>query len=316
MKKGVICLGEAVIDFIPMDHTNMNYLKSPGGAPANVSVGVAKFGAISTFIGKVGDDVLGHFLKDTLKGFGVWTDQLYFTKEVKTGLAFVSLAEDGESSFDFYMNPSADQFLENEDINERLFQMSKILHFGSISLINEPAKSATIKAVQLAKANKMIVSYDPNLRLSLWESEVIAKDTIISMLSETDILKVSELELEFITGEKDIDQAVNKLETYEIPLILITLGSKGSYLFFNGEKAYVEALKVEAVDTTGAGDAFVAAILYKIQKRRKGLEDLTFDEAKKIAQFASVSGGLAVSKKGAMTSLPTLSDVEKLIVEN
>ncbi len=313
MKKGVISLGEALIDFIPMDHTNTNYIKSPGGAPANVAVGIARLGASSTFLGKVGDDVLGHFLRDTLKGYGVWTDQMFFTKEVRTGLVFVTLAENGERSFDFYINPSADRFLAEEDLDEQLFKTNKILHFGSISLISEPAKSATKKAVQLAKENGMIVSYDPNLRLGLWENSEEARETIISMLGEADVLKISEEELEFITGEKDIDQGVAKLKSYNISLILITLGSEGSYVFLNGEKAHVEAMKVEAVDTTGAGDAFVSGILYKLEKRREGIANLSIEEAKEIARFASVSGGLAASTKGAMTALPTISQVEQIL---
>lgn len=313
MKKGVISLGEALIDFIPMDHTNMNYIKSPGGAPANVAVGIARLGASSTFLGKVGDDVLGHFLRDTLKSYGVWTDQMHFSKEVKTGLVFVTLAENGERSFDFYINPSADRFLEEKDLDERVLQTNKILHFGSISLISEPAKSATKKAVQLAKENGMIVSYDPNLRLGLWANSDVARETIISMLSEADVLKISEEELEFITGEKDIEEGVHKLNPFNIPFIVVTLGAEGSYVFLGGESTHVPAMKVKAVDTTGAGDAFVSGILYKLEKRREGIKNLSMEEAKEIAQFASVSGGLAASTKGAMTALPTISEVEQIL---
>lgn len=313
VKKGVISLGEALIDFIPMDSTNLNYIKSPGGAPANVAVGVARLGASSTFLGKLGDDVLGQFLKQTLKNNGVWTDQLFFTEAAKTGFVFVTLAESGERSFDFYINPSADQLLHEDDISERVFQISKILHFGSISLINETSRAATKKAVQLAKKNGMIVSYDPNLRLGLWSNEESARETIISMLSEADVLKISEEELEFITGEKNIDSGVAKLAEYGITLILVTLGSEGSYLFLNGEKAHVAAMKVDAIDTTGAGDAFVSGILYKLEKRGKGLLNLTLDDAKEIVHFASVSGALAASTKGAMTALPTIGQVKEIL---
>ncbi|OIJ11814.1 carbohydrate kinase [Anaerobacillus alkalilacustris] len=312
MKKGVISLGEALIDFIPMDHTNTSYIKSPGGAPANVAVGLARLGVESTFLGKVGDDVLGRFLKETLENFGVLTDQMSFTKDVRTGAVFVTLAEDGERSFDFYIDPSADRFLSEEDLNEKLFQSKQILHFGSISLISEPSKSATEKAVKLAKENGMIVSYDPNLRLGLWENEQVARETIISMLGQADVLKISEEELEFITGEKDIDQGVALLSNYDIPLILITLGSEGSYIFLHGEKTHVEAMKVNAVDTTGAGDAFVSGILYNLEKRQN-VKSLTLEEVKEIARFASVSGGLAASTKGAMTALPTINEVEKIL---
>lgn len=313
MKKGVISLGEALIDFIPVDSSNSTYIKSPGGAPANVAVGVARLGASSTFLGKLGDDVLGHFLKNTLKKNGVWTDQLFFTNEAKTGLVFVTLAANGERSFDFYINPSADQLLDESDIQEKVFQISKILHFGSISLIHERARTATKKAVEKAKANGMIVSYDPNVRLGLWENEEVAREMIISMLGTADVLKISEEELEFITGDKDIDAGVEGLAQYNIPLILITLGAEGSYVFVNGEKAHVPAMKIEAVDTTGAGDAFVSGVLYKLEKRKKGIQDLTLTEAQEIVHFASVSGALAASTKGAMTALPTLSQVKEIL---
>ncbi|MCT8140033.1 aminoimidazole riboside kinase [Anaerobacillus sp. CMMVII] len=313
MGKGVICLGEALIDFIPMDSTNLNYIKSPGGAPANVAVGLARLGINTTFLGKVGDDVLGHFLRDVLKREGVWTDQLFFSKEVRTGVVFVTLAHNGERNFDFYINPSADRFLEESDINENVFKMSKILHYGSISLISEPSRSATIKAVKVAKENGLIVSYDPNLRLGLWGSAEQAREMIVSMLGEVDVLKISEEELEFITGETEIDQGIAALAQYNIPLVFITLGAEGSYVFVNGEKAHVEAMKVDAVDTTGAGDAFVSGILYKLQKRGKGIMNLSLEEAKEIAEFASVSGGLAASTKGAMTALPTIRQVKDIL---
>lgn len=313
MKQGVISLGETLIDFIPIDHTNTKYIKSPGGAPANVAVGLARLGTKSTFLGKVGDDVLGDFLRDTLEQYGVRTDQMYKTKEHRTGLVFVTLAQDGERSFDFYINPSADRFLEETDIKEAIFSTNKVLHFGSISLISEPARSATKKAVQLARGNGMVVSYDPNLRLGLWENEDIARETIISMLSEADVLKISEEELEFITGEKDIDLGVAALNQYEIGLILVTLGSEGSYIFLNEEKAHVPANKVNAVDTTGAGDAFVSGILYGIEQLDKPIKQLKLNEARNIARFASVSGALAASTKGAMTALPTRSEVEEIL---
>ncbi len=313
MKQGIISLGEALIDFIPMDSSNSNYIKSPGGAPANVAVGVARLGAKARFLGKVGKDVLGHFLKDTLDQYGVITDDLYVTESHRTGLVFVTLAEDGERSFDFYINPSADRFLEESDIREDIFSSNKILHFGSISLISEPAKSATKKAVSLAKQNDMIVSYDPNLRLGLWENEDIARTTITSMLKEADVLKISEEELEFITGEKNIDPGIEKLKGYKIPLILVTLGSEGSFIYLNGEKAHVAPMKVNAIDTTGAGDAFVSGILYGIEQYQKPFHRLTLEDAKEIARFASVSGALAAATKGAMTALPTLSEVEEIL---
>lgn len=315
MKKGIISLGEALIDFIPLDKENTTYQKSPGGAPANVAVGLARLGAKSTFLGKVGEDVLGKFLKQTLNDFGVGTNQMNLMRDVRTGVVFVTNAEDGERSFDFYIDPSADRYLENKDIDEEDFVSHKILHFGSISMISSPSKEATHHAVRLAKQNDMIVSYDPNLRLGLWDSEENARETIKSMLSQADVLKISEEELEFITGEKGIKEGVEKLLEYEIPLIIVTLGAEGSYVFKGISNEHVPAMKVKAVDTTGAGDAFVSGILYSLHEYEGDMESLTLQEAVEMARFASVSGALAASTKGAMTALPTLEEVNSQLRE-
>jgi fructokinase len=311
LKKGIISLGEALIDFIPLDQENNNYQKSPGGAPANVAVGIARLGAKSAFIGKVGNDVLGKFLKETLAKYKVNTDHMFLTDDVRTGVVFVTNTADGERSFDFYINPSADRFLHADEISESVFNDNKILHFGSISMISSPAKEATQHAVQLAKQKGMLVSYDPNLRLGLWESENEARETIVSMLDKTDFLKISEEELEFITGEHSIEKGADKLKEYNIPLIVVTLGAEGSYVFTAEGKAHVDAMAVKAVDTTGAGDAFVSGMLYSLNEFEGSIQSLTIENAAEMAEFASVSGALAASTKGAMTALPGLEEVNE-----
>ncbi|MBN8236342.1 aminoimidazole riboside kinase [Halobacillus kuroshimensis] len=310
MKNGVISLGEALIDFIPLDKNNVNYQKSPGGAPANVSVGLARLGVPSTFLGKVGDDVLGRFLKTTLEDFGVQTHAMPLTGDVRTGVVFVTNAEDGERSFDFYIHPSADQFLERSDLQESDFDTHKVLHFGSISMIGDTVKDTTKRAVELAREKGMLISYDPNLRMMLWPSEEQARETIISMLGEADMLKLSEEELEFITGEKEITPGLKALEKYEIPLVLITMGGDGSYVSTKEGVEHVPAMKVKAVDTTGAGDAFVSGMLYQLNRYEGNMEELTLAEAVKMAEFAAVSGALAASTKGAMTALPIIEEVQ------
>ncbi|WP_096157038.1 MULTISPECIES: aminoimidazole riboside kinase [Bacillus] len=317
MKKGVISLGEALIDFIPLDEHNVTYQKSPGGAPANVAVGVARLQTPSTFVGKVGNDVLGRFLKETLQNYGVNTNYMSMTDDVRTGAVFVTLGQGGERSFDFYIDPSADRFLQEEDIVDTLFEEHNILHVGSISMISEPSRSATEKAVEQAKEKGLIVSYDPNLRLSLWQSEQQAKETILSIMPKVDVLKISEEELEFLTGEAEIEIGVASLkEQYNIPLIFITLGAEGSYAFMKDGSVRVPAMKVNAVDTTGAGDAFVSGILYCLANMNESVNEITLEKARKMAEFASVSGGLAASQKGAMTALPTLEKVELLVKRN
>jgi fructokinase len=309
MKQGIISLGEALIDFIPLDENNSTYQKSPGGAPANVSVGLARLGARSTFLGKVGDDVLGRFLHETLREYGVSTNQMLLASDVRTGVVFVTNGEGGERSFDFYIDPSADRFLQVSDIDEEDFISHKILHFGSISMISSPAKEATHHAVKVAKENGLLVSYDPNLRLGLWDSEENARAMIKSMLSEADVVKISEEELEFITGEKEIEAGIRKLTSYHIPFLIITRGSEGSYVCIGDDRQYVPAMKVKAVDTTGAGDAFVSGILYSLHEYQGRIESLSIEEAADMARFAAVSGALAASTKGAMTALPSLEEV-------
>jgi len=309
MKQGIISLGEALIDFIPLDEQNTTYQKSPGGAPANVAVGLARLGARSTFLGKVGDDVLGRFLQETLQEYGVRTNQMLLTPDARSGVVFVTNGEDGERSFDFYIDPSADRFLQVNDIEEEDFLTHKILHFGSISLISSPAKEATHHVVKVAKENGLLVSYDPNLRLGLWDSEESARETIKSMLPEADVLKISEEELEFITGEKKIEAGAAKLKAYNIPFLIITMGAEGSFVYVGDARQYVPAMKVKAVDTTGAGDAFVSGILYSVHEYTGDIESLSIEEAARMAQFAAVSGALAASTKGAMTALPSLKEV-------
>jgi fructokinase len=310
---GVICLGEALIDFLPLDAENLTYQKSPGGAPANVAVAVAKLGGKATFVGKVGNDVLGTFLVDTLASHGVDTSEMVLTDEARTGLVFVTLDQAGERSFSFYINPSADQFLNESEIRDDMFQGRKIFHFGSISLINEPSRSATKKAVRLAKEAGLLISYDPNLRLSLWESPETAKQTILSMLQEADIVKLSDEELKFLTGFGAVEDGIKALEMYQIPLLFVTMGGNGCLVKFKGNTQFIPVIEVEMVDATGAGDAFVSGILYSLNAEDKQLADLELQDIQKIAKFAAVSGALAVSKKGAMTALPTLQQVNEIL---
>ncbi|TWI57960.1 aminoimidazole riboside kinase [Halalkalibacter nanhaiisediminis] len=309
--KGVISLGEALIDFIPLDEENMTYQKSPGGAPANVAVALAKLGAKSSFLGKVGNDVLGEFMCDTLKAHGVNVTHMNLTDEARTGVVFVTLDKTGERNFSFYIDPSADRFLSKDELDPSLFTENRVLHFGSISMISEPSHSATKEAVRLAKENGMIVSYDPNLRLGLWPTEEQARETILSMLAEADVVKISEEELEFLTGEKELDAGIKKLESYQLPVLLVTCGHLGSYIHTQGQTVHVPAMKVQTVDTTGAGDAFVSGILYQLNEENGSVEELSLDRWKEIVRFASVSGALAASTRGAMTALPTLEEVKK-----
>ncbi len=313
IKKGVISLGEALIDFIPTDFTNLMYEKCPGGAPANVAVGISRLGGKSSFLGKVGKDLLGDFLIQTLDEYGVSVEDLSQTDEAKTGIVFVTNSEDGERDFSFFIERSADQLLDSRDVNPNIFKEHNVFHFGSISMIHEPVRSATLKAIRLAKENGLLISYDPNLRLGLWASQEEAKEVIVSLLHTADLLKISEEELAFITGETDLLVGLKMLEPYDIPLILVTLGAEGSAIYFKKSIHKIGAMKVNAVDTTGAGDAFVSALLYQISERDTKIQTLEFEDIALMVKFASISGGLAASVKGAMTALPTKDEILSIL---
>jgi fructokinase len=310
--QGVITLGEALIDFTPLDDQNMDFRKNPGGAPANVAVALSRLGVDVSFVGKVGNDVLGSFLAKKLQSENVNIENLVLTDEAKTAITFVTLDEDGDRSFDFYIDPSADRFLREDEIDAKLFEQNKIYHFGSISLIDEPARSATKKCIELAHQNEMLVSYDPNLREMLWDSLAEAKEMILSVMNQVDIVKVSEEELEFLTGAKDIKKGAAELKTeYDIPVLFITCGSKGSYYYLN-DLGFVEAFKVDAVDTTGAGDAFMSGVLYNFNQADLKMTEIDNKFLEKTLKFANYSGSLAASASGAMAALPTLEEVQQL----
>ncbi len=313
MKKGIISLGEALIDFIPMDKANLLYQKSPGGAPANVAVGLAALGVEVTFLGKVGKDVLGTFLHRTLASYGVDVSRVSFSEEVQTGVVFVELDAHGERTFSFFNQPSADSFLEGEEVDEELFKSKKILHIGSISLIHESVRKATWRAIKLAKKNNMLLSYDPNLRISLWENERVAKQTITSVLPYVDVLKLSEEELAFLMGGSGEQELVTLARHYNIPLVFVTRGAHGSISYCLEGIVHVPAIKVETIDTTGAGDAFVSAMLYQVHEQKKCISNWSVEEVKRTAAFAAVSGGLATASKGAMNALPTLEAIQKYL---
>jgi fructokinase len=313
-KKGIMTLGEMLIDFIPEDKEGLLYQKCPGGAPANVAVGAARLGSKASFIGKVGDDLLGHYLRDTLIQHGVAVDQLVFGTEANTGIVFVTLDETGERSFHFFNRPSADRFLHSHEINAAAFASHKLFHFGTISMLQEPVRAATQTAIKLAKEHQNWISFDPNIRLNLWEDEAVLSQLILEMLTYTDILKVSEEEVLFITGEAQLEQGIKALKRMAaIPLILVTKGSQGSVAFFDDLRIEVPTISIHAVDTTGAGDAFTAGYLYYLDQHLDALNNLDEPFLNQLLRFANICGGLAASAKGAMTALPNLQQVESYL---
>ncbi|MBA0664343.1 hypothetical protein Goklo_004366 [Gossypium klotzschianum] len=316
-KSLIVSFGEMLIDFVPtVSGVSLaeapGFLKAPGGAPANVAIAVSRLGSKASFIGKLGDDEFGHMLADILKQNGVSGDGILFDQGARTALAFVTLRADGEREFMFYRNPSADMLLTPEELNLDLIRSAKVFHYGSISLIVEPCRSAHLKAMEVAKESGALLSYDPNLRLPLWPSADEARKQILSIWDKADIIKVSDVELEFLTGSNKIDdETAMKLWRPNLTLLLITLGEKGSMYYTKYFHGSVDAFHVNTVDTTGAGDSFVGALLCKIVEDPTILENES--KLREVLKFANACGAITTTKKGAIPALPTEAEVLALI---
>lgn len=315
----VTALGEILIDFTPSyssDNVYPCFVQNPGGAPANVLACMAKLGAKTAFIGKVGKDIFGTFLRQVLSEYGIDTSGLKYSDTLNTTLAFVKLDENGDRTFSFYRNPGADTALEPSDIDFNLIEASRVFHFGSLSMTDEPSNSATLKALEHAKEKKKIISFDPNLRPALWNNLDEAKNKIKSVLDKVDILKVSEEELEFITGENDFDKGSSILaDGYGIKIVLVTLGSNGCYYRYKGHTGTKPAFKnLDTIDTTGAGDAFLGGFLYSLYiKGIKDLDNLEYSFLESAVIFANAVAAICTTRKGAIPAMPDIAEVNDLI---
>jgi fructokinase len=293
-----VCLGELLIDFVSRKAgvrlaDAPEFRRAAGGAPANVAVGLARLGVATAFISKVGADEFGRFLRGTLEREGVDTSGLVSTTKAPTGLAFVSLADDRERTFAFYRNPCADALLAPGDLRERPWRGARVFHYGSISLIAEPSRSATLAAIARAKQHGMMVSCDPNLRLPLWPSASAARAGMRLALRHAQVVKISQEEVDFL-GQMP-----------RAPLVVVTRGARGGTVMENNRRSFdFPALTVKPVDSTGAGDAFVAGLLYGL------LRGLPLAETIRIA---AACGALATLRRGAIPAMPTLAAVKRCI---
>ncbi|WP_211654911.1 carbohydrate kinase family protein [Planococcus alpniumensis] len=314
-------IGEVLIDFIPHQKGIAlkdvdSFTRVPGGAPANVAAAVAKFGGTASMITKVGQDAFGDFLLERLAEVGVKTDKIPRTKEANTGLAFVSLRDDGERDFSFYRNPSADLLLKPSEVNADWFGQGDVLHFGSVDLVDSPMKKAHVKAIGAAKLHGAIISFDPNVRLPLWDNPKQCREAIQEFIPKAHIVKVSDDELEFITGIVDESIAINSLFTGEVLAVVLTKGAKGADLYVQNQKYSSTGYSVKVEDTTGAGDAFTGAFLYQLLNLDAGpanLEAILSEHHQELLAFANASGALATTGKGAISSLPTKDEVLELM---
>jgi fructokinase len=309
----VAAIGELLIDFTPAGCSAGQkpcYEQNPGGGPANVAACVSKLGHPAALIGKVGDDQFGFFLKKEMEKAGVLVQGLVFTKVCRTSLAFVHLDERGERTFTFYRNPGADVLLETGEVDMNLIENCRIFHFGAVSLTSEPSRETTLWAVNKARSLNKLISFDPNLRPMLWASLDEARQVILAAISLADIVKISDEELLFLTGTNDLDQgAAQLLAKYDLQLLLITLGAKGSFARSRSGEARRRAYDVPTVDTTGAGDAFTGAILHQILTAGQPAAGLSSEELSDFLSFANASGSLTTVRKGAIPALPALDEI-------
>lgn len=308
----VCALGELLIDFTengtsPQGNPIME--ANPGGAPCNVLAMLNKLGYKTAFIGKIGDDIFGRQLKKTVEDVGINTDGLVTDKAVNTTLAFVHTLPGGDREFSFYRNPGADMMLNEGDVDEQIIAESRIFHFGSLSMTGEICEAATKKAVNAAKKNGLIISFDPNLRENLWDSVEHAREKIAYGMANCDILKISDNEIQWFTGEQDFDRAVEKLrKRYDnIGLLLLSLGKNGSRAYSGKNSAYAPAAPAKTIETTGAGDSFCGAILSKVLEY--GLRDYLQQELSDMLSFANAAAAVVTERKGALRVMPQPEEI-------
>ena len=312
----VVTLGELLIDFTQNGYSSQGngmFEANPGGAPGNVLAMLNRLGHKTAFIGKVGEDYFGHLLADTLKEVGIDTKGLVFDKDVRTTLALVHTFPDGDRDFSFYRNPGADMMLTPEEVPEEMFEGTRLFHFGTISMTDEPVRSATMRALELAKKHGCLISFDPNLRPPLWKSMDEARAQVLEGLGWCQILKISDNEIQWLTGCEDFDEGVDWIRgRFDIPLILVSMGKEGSRAYYGGAVAEAAPLiTIDTVETTGAGDTFCGCVLSYILNH--GLEGLTEAELKEMLTFANGAASRITTRKGALKVMPTREEVEILL---
>ena len=316
-KYDVIALGELLIDFTmngQSEQGNNMFEACPGGAPCNVLALLNKMGKKTAFIGKVGKDQFGALLRDTITEAGIDASNLMVDENVNTTLAFVHTFPDGDREFSFYRNPGADMMLTADEVNPEVVKDTKVFHFGTLSMTHEGVREATKKAVETAKANGCLVSFDPNLRPPLWSSLDLAKEQMEYGFGKCDILKISDNEIQFVSGKEDYDEGIAYLqETYNIPLILVSMGKEGSRAYYEDKIVEIKPfLQKNTIETTGAGDTFCGCVLHYICEH--GLDNLTEADLTSMLTFANAAAARITTRKGALRVMPDRAEIEKEIV--
>jgi fructokinase len=318
----VLCLGEILVDWVcttvgaELDQAQA-FTKAAGGAPANTAVGLARQGVPTAFIGRISDDAFGRWLRSILEVEGINVDGAILDATAQTRMAYVVTTATGDRKLaEFSRIACADTKLQPNDLKQHLFALGSVLHFGSISLIESPAAEATKKAVELARANKMLVSYDPNVRISLWPSRETCKQTILNTLGWADIVKINEDELEFLTGSREHSAAEQLRVEHDLPVLIITLDSRGAYVVTKDGGTTVQGFQVELVEATGAGDGFNSGVLSGLlpiikntPDKREALVNLNKDTLCEIIRTANAIGAITCTKAGAIPALPSREEV-------
>ena len=310
----VTALGELLIDFTENGSSaqgNPMLEANPGGAPCNVLAMLEKLGKKTAFIGKVGNDMFGTQLKNAVEEVGIDTRNLVIDNEVHTTLAFVHTYPDGDRDFSFYRNPGADMMLTKDEIQEDLIRDSRIFHFGTLSSTHEGVREATRYAIDVAKEAGCMITFDPNLRPPLWKTLDEAKEQMEYGFENCDVLKISDNEIQFVSGEEDYDKGIKYLqEKYQIPLILLTMGKDGSRAYYKGMRVERAGKSVKAIETTGAGDTFCGCVLHYICEH--GMEGLEEENLKEMLTFANAAASVITTRKGALRVMPTRDEIQNL----
>lgn len=311
----VTAIGELLIDFTmngQSDQGNNLFEACPGGAPCNVLAILNKLGRKTSFIGKVGEDQFGRLLRDTIEELGIGTKGLIMDKEIHTTLAFVHTFPDGDREFSFYRKPGADMMLSEDELDLDMIRQSKAFHFGTVSMTDEPSRTATKKALQTAKEAGCLITFDPNLRPPLWRSLEDAKEQIEYGFQYCDVLKISDNEIQFVSGKEDYDEGIRYLqEKYQIPLIFLTMGKEGSRAYYKDLRVERKGYTVKAIETTGAGDTFCGCAIHGVLTH--GMDHLTEEALGQILTYANAGAALITMKKGAIRSMPDPEDIARLI---
>lgn len=313
----VTAMGEMLIDFTQNGQSgqgNQLFEACPGGAPCNVLAMLNKLGRKTAFIGKVGDDQFGRLLKRTIEDLGVESRGLILDQNIHTTLAFVHTLSDGDREFSFYRKPGADMMLMKEEVDYDLIRQSKIFHFGTLSMTDEPARTATEKALETAREEGRLITFDPNLRPPLWSSMKDAKKQMEFGFGYCDILKISDNEIQFVSGMEDYDDGIRYLQKkYQIPLIFLTMGKGGSRAYYRNLRVERPGFSVKTVETTGAGDTFFGCAIHGVLEY--GLDKLNEQKLGQILTYANGGAALITTKKGAIRSMPEPEDIMKLLGE-